>query len=242
MAVTLRFGGHSPKTYYGCFCGENFKNKNQIGFLDFNLNLVNDLKYADKHMVEDAVSSSPKRIRSLAINKAETLRVLKNPSAEMKRFCEFISEAHEFRSLVSNALSERFESDDLEELEIEEKIYKGFFDYKDRELLEQFQVSSWEERLKIIDQLRDGRLRQLGKRLIAFFAPNLLTAQQKLDFDNFIKARWTNEGDNTKWNTIQTIIDDLEEMKEESLDVQYISSLQNFYSEHLRQHKIDFTM
>ena len=90
--------------------------------------------------------------------------------------------------------------------------------------------------------MRDGRLRQLGKRLIAFFAPNLLTAQQKLDFDNFIKARWTNEGDNTKWNTIQTIIDDLEEMKEESLDVQYISSLQNFYSEHLRQHKIDFTM
>ena len=76
----------------------------------------------------------------------------------------------------------------MEELEIEEKIYDGFFDYDDRDLLEKFQESSWEDRLKIINRFHDDRLKQLGKRLIASFAGNLLTEQQKSDFSTFIKA------------------------------------------------------
>ena len=233
MAVTLRFGNHPPKTYQGCFCGENLTNKNQVGFLDFNLNHVNELEYADKNVIEEAVSASPKKIRSIAINQGETLRVLENPSIEMTRFCEVVSEAHEFRSLVSTALSERFERAESEELEVEEKIYNGFFDYSDRELLEKFQVSSWEERHKIIDEFRDDRLKQLGRRLIASFAPNLLTEQQKSDFSTFIKARWTTLDNNANWTTIQTIIGDLAKMKIESLDEQYIDSLQNFYTKHV---------
>ena len=242
MAVTLRFGGHPPKTYQGCFCGENLTNKNQVGFLDFNLNNINDLKYADKNMVKEAVSSSPKKIRSIAVNQAETLRVLENPSIEMTRFCEVISEAHEFRNLVSTALSERFESDVIEELEIEEKIYNGFFDNSDRELLEKFQVSSWEVRLKIIDQFRDERLKQLGKRLIAFFAPHLLTEQQRSDFHNFIKMRWATTDENINWTTIQTIKEELTQMKEERLDAQYIDSLQNFYTSQFSEYGISLTI
>ena len=105
----------------------------------------------------------------------------------MERFCELISEAHDFRSLVSTALSERFESDTLEQLEIEEKIYNGFYDYSDRDLLEKIPNIFLGDRLKIMDQFRDDRLRQLGKRLIAFFAPYLLTEQQKSDLSSFIK-------------------------------------------------------
>ena len=30
VQVTLRFGGASPKTYYGCYCGTNIQNKNEI--------------------------------------------------------------------------------------------------------------------------------------------------------------------------------------------------------------------
>ena len=189
-------------------------------------------------MVKEAVSSSPKKIRSIAVNQAETLRVLENPSIEMTRFCEIISEAHEFRNLVSTALSERFESDVFAELEIEEKIYNGFFDNSDRELLEKFQVSSWEGRLKIIDQFRDERLKQLGKRLIASFAPNLLTEEQKLDFYDFIKARWTIIDDNVNWTTIQTITDDLNKMKANGLDSKYIDNLQSFYTKHFKQYGI----
>ena len=239
MALTLRFGNNPPKTYYGCFCGENLKNKNQVGFLDFSLNHINDVLHADKTMVEDAVSSSPKKIRSIAVNQAETLRALESPTAEMERFCELISEAHDFRSLVSTALSERFESDTLEQLEIEEKIYSGFYDYSDRDLLEKFQISSWEDRLKIIDQFRDDRLRQLGKRLIAFFAPYLLTEQQKSDLSSFIKKRWMTLDNNANWTTVQTVKNDLAKMKDESLDAQYINDLQNFYTSYISQYDLN---
>ena len=33
VMVTMRFG--APKTYYGCYCGTNSHNKNEIAFADF---------------------------------------------------------------------------------------------------------------------------------------------------------------------------------------------------------------
>ena len=106
-------------------------------------------------------------------------------------------------------------------------------------MLEKFQISSWEGRLKIIDQFRDDRLRQLGKRLIAFFAPYLLTEQQKSDLSSFIKKRWMTLDNNANWTTVQTVKNDLAKMKDENLDAQYINDLQNFYTSYISQYDLN---
>ena len=90
----------------------------------------------------------------------------------MLEFCETIKEANKLQSLVSEVLSERYVDTEQTNLEVEERIYSGIYGNSDKELLEQFQTASWPERVSIIKNFTDERLKQLGKRLIAFTHQN----------------------------------------------------------------------
>ena len=215
MEVTLRFGGNAPKTYQGCYYGSNKDNPNSIGFADFELNKAVDLTQASKLYVSEAIKGTPKKIRTLAVNKSETFRVIENPSEEMLEFCETIKEANTLQSLVSEVLSERYADTEQTNLEVEEKIYSGFYGNSDKELLEQFQSASWPERVSIINDFADERLKQLGKRLIAFYAQELLTDEQRTAFRAFVKRRWNTSIDEAPWTTAEHIWASLDELKSE---------------------------
>jgi len=215
MSVSLRFGGHPPKNYLGCYCGESKSNSNQIGFLDLEAVNISDLQSIGKEEITAAVHDSPKLIRAMSINKAETFREIINPTNEMLEKCEFLKENKQFQMMVSDALDSRFEPIDVSELEVEEKIYSGFFDSTDRHLLDQFQGATWPDRAELIKSFKDDRLRQLGQRLLAFYAPKLLSNDQKSRFTEFLQSRWKATGDDVKWNTIHTVSADLSKMDTE---------------------------
>ena len=215
MSVSLRFGGHPPKNYLGCYCGESKSNSNQIGFLDLEAVNISDLQSIGKEEITAAVHDSPKLIRAMSINKAETFREIINPTNEMLEKCEFLKENKQFQMMVSDALDSRFEPIDVSELEVEEKIYSGFFDSTDRHLLDQFQKATWPDRAELIKSFKDDRLRQLGQRLLAFYAPKLLSNDQKSRFTEFLQSRWKATGDDVKWNTIHTVSADLSKMDTE---------------------------
>ena len=215
MEVTLRFGGNAPKTYQGCYCGSNKDNPNSIGFADFELNKAEELTQASKLSVSEAIEGTPKKIRTLAVNRSETFRVIENPSEEMLEFCETIKEANTLQSLVSEVLSERYADTEQTNLEVEERIYSGFYGNSDKELLEQFQTASWPERVSIINDFTDERLKQLGKRLIAFYAPELLTDEQRSAFKAFVQRRWNTSMDEAPWTTAEHIWASLDELKSE---------------------------
>ena len=215
MEVTLRFGGNAPKTYQGCYCGSNKDNPNSIGFADFELNKAEELTQASKLSVSEAIEGTPKKIRTLAVNRSETFRVIENPSEEMLEFCETIKEANKLQSLVSEVLSERYADTEQTNLEVEERIYSGFYGNSDKELLEQFQTASWPERVSIINDFTDERLKQLGKRLIAFYAPELLTDEQRSAFKAFVQRRWNTSMDEAPWTTAEHIWASLDELKSE---------------------------
>jgi len=215
MSVSLRFGGHPPKNYLGCYCGESKSNSNQIGFLDLEAVNISDLQSIGKEEITAAVHDSPKLIRAVSINKAETFREIINPTNEMLEKCEFLKENKQFQMMVSDALDSRFEPIDVSELEVEEKIYSGFFDSTDRHLLDQFQGATWPDRAELIKSFKDDRLRQLGQRLLAFYAPKLLSNDQKSRFTEFLQSRWKATGDDVKWNTIHTVSADLSKMDTE---------------------------
>jgi len=215
MEVTLRFGGNAPKTYQGCYCGSNKDNPNSIGFADFELNKAEELSQASKLSVSEAIEGTPKKIRTLAVNRSETFRVIENPSEEMLEFCETIKEANKLQSLVSEVLSKRYADTEQTNLEVEERIYSGFYGNSDKELLEQFQTASWPERVSIINDFTDERLKQLGKRLIAFYAPELLTDEQRSAFKAFVQRRWNTSMDEAPWTTAEHIWASLDELKSE---------------------------
>ena len=212
MSVSLRFGGHLPRNYFGCYCGQSKSNSNQIGFLDLEDLCISDLKSMGKEEIAAAVQDSPKLIRAMSINRAETFRELLNPTQEILEICEFLRANSEFQVMVSEALDSRFAPKDISELEVEEKIYSGFFESADGHLLDQFQKITWEERAELIKSFKDDRLRQLGQRLVAFYAPELLNNDQKSRFIELLQSRWKATGDDVKWNTKDKVASDLSKM------------------------------
>ena len=215
MSVSLRFGGQPPKNYVGCYCGESKTNSNQIGFLDLEALNISDLASMGKEEITAAVQNIPKLIRAMSINKAETFREIIDPTDEMLEKCEFLKESRQFQMMVSDALDSRFEPVNVGKLEVEEKIYTGFFDSTDRHLLDQFQEATWPDRAVLIKSFKDDRLRQLGQRLLAFYAPELLSNDQKSRFTEFLQFRWKATGSDVKWNTIDKISTDLSEIDTE---------------------------
>ena len=58
---------------------------------------------------------------------------------------------------------------------VERQIYGEFYSNADKQLLQEFQHAPWPRRQEIVASLSDTRLRQLGRRLVAFYSPELLT-------------------------------------------------------------------
>ena len=212
MEITLCFGGNLPRTYQGCYCGTSKSNSNTIGFADFDLNDAAELAGASEHEVTGLIESSPKKIRTLAVNKSETFRRIDHPTASMLEFCEAVKNSADLRTYVSKALSERYEERDEADLEIEEKIYSGFYSKPDKDLLFEFQKASWVERVSIVNSFDDVRLRQLGKRLIAFYAPELLSSEQQNSLKEFLANRWSPSLEKVPWTTANDIWSSLSEL------------------------------
>ena len=74
---------------------------------------------------------------------------------------------------------------------MEKQIFGGFYSHADKALLAEFQRADWRRRRKIVDALEDARLRQLGRRLVAFHAPELLSPEERTQFEAWLCERWS---------------------------------------------------
>ena len=215
VEVTFRFGGNLPKTYTGCLCSIP-SNNNRVGFFDLDQSDPMDVILGDNELIEAAMQKSPQRIRNIAINQADTIRPAKNTNDEWDHICAVIEDNIDFRKTVSECIIDRYESDeDDDEKTIEEKIYGGFYSNEDKSILEQFQLASWEERLNLLSRFSDERLKQLGRRLIAFNAPELLTTKEQDAFNAYLKNKWTSEEEKTEWTTIKNVKEQLDKLRDE---------------------------
>ena len=120
-----------------------------------------------------------------------------------------------------------------DEKTIEEKIYGGFYSNEDKSILEEFQLGSWEERLNLLSRFSDERLKQLGRRLIAFNAPELLTTNEQDAFDSYLKNKWETEDEKPNWTTTSIIKKQLKELKGKGCDITLLNELKDFYKDRL---------
>jgi len=203
MALVERFGGGPPRPTIGCFCGTSSSNPNQAAFFDLNAADPADLLAADDAAVFAAVDVTPKVIRAFSINKSPALLAVAAPSAEQLRRAEVIANAPEFRTRVGQALAARFPEDPAAPTPpVERQIYGGFYSHADKTLLAEFQRADWRRRQEIVATLADPRLRQLGRRLVAFHSPELLSAEERSLYRAWLQERWSApDVPETEWTT-----------------------------------------
>jgi exodeoxyribonuclease I len=231
MALVERFGGGPPRATIGCYCGTSASNANQAAFLDLEAVDPADLLAADDAVLFAAVDASPKIIRSLATNKSPALLALARPSAEHIRRAEIIANAPELRVRVAQALAARFPEDPAAPTPpVERQIFGGFYSNADKALLAEFQRADWPRRQEIVSSLADSRLRQLGRRLVAFHAPALLSPQERAQYEDWLRTRWSvADVPETEWLTVEKFKRAIADMRAEgAVDVGLISEIETY--------------
>jgi len=192
MALVERFAGGPPRATIGCFCGSSASNPNQAAFFDLDAADPAELLAADDAAVFAAVDASPKIIRSLSINKSPALLSVAAPSAEHLERAAVIAQAPEFRARVAQAMAARFPEDPaVPPPPVEKQIFGSFYSHADKALLTEFQRADWRRRQEIVATLSDARLRQLGRRLVAFHAPELLSTEERAQYEAWLEDRWS---------------------------------------------------
>jgi exodeoxyribonuclease-1 len=215
MALIERFGGGAPRATIGCFCGTSASNPNQAAFFDLDATDPADLLATDDAALFAAVDATPKIIRAFSINKSPALLPVLAPSAEQIRRAQVIATAPEFRARVGRALAARFVADPAAPMPpVEKQIYGGFYSHADKALLTEFQQADWRRRQEIVATLTDPRLRQLGRRLVAFHAPELLSTEERGQFEAWLRERWSApDAPGTEWTTLAAAQRMLEELR-----------------------------
>jgi exodeoxyribonuclease-1 len=60
----------------------------------------------------------------------------------------------------------------------------------------------WPQRQEIVAALSDLRLRQLGRRLVAFYSPQLLSTEERAQYEVWLRGRWSaTDVPETEWMT-----------------------------------------
>jgi len=229
MALVERFGGGLPRATVGCFCGTSPSNPNQAAFFDLDAADPADLLVADAAALFAAVDATPKVIRSVTINKSPALLSVPAPSAEQLRRAEVIANAPEFRTRVGQALAERFPEDPAAPTPpVEKQIYGGFYSHADKALLVEFQRADWHRRQEIVSSLADPRLRQLGRRLVAFHAPELLSGEDRMQYRAWLEERWSApDVVETEWTSSDRARSALADMRDDGgIDLRLVSEIE----------------
>lgn len=215
MALIERFGGGPPRATIGVFCGYSASNPNQAAFFDLEAADPADLLTADDATLFAAVDATPKVIRSLSINKTPALLAHPDPTEQQMRRAAAIANAPEFRTRVAQALAARFLEDPAAPTPLVEKqIFSGFYSNADKALMAEFQNADWPKRQEIAATFNDPRLRQLGRRLVAFHTPQLLTPEELANFQLWLRERWSApDVPETGWLTAGKALSALDEIR-----------------------------
>ena len=206
-----------PVTVRGCFCGYSADYENYACFLNLGIVGADDMAeffdMGDDELGKFMKTPEGKNVfRKVAVNKAPPLFAVPNPDRGQAAIAESVEDRPDFRVRVGKAFAAAYKFEARGEQTVEQRIYDGFVDGPDRKLLEDFQQADWPRRKEIADTLADSRLRELGRRLVAMYSPELLSGEERETFDEFIREKWLSDG-KVKWTTVGDAMSQIEDMK-----------------------------
>lgn len=232
--LVARFSGGLPQGITGCLCGYAEQNSNQAFLFDVDAADPADLINATAEELTAAIEAQPSLIRFITVNKVP---LLLNPVAvtdEQRRRVRLIAESPDFRQRVVGAMAARKGSPIAPELPpaVEQQIFNGFYNWSDKALLKEFQAADWPRRREIVALFGDARLRQLGRRLVASYAPALLSEEERGQFAVWRRKRWYAPAQaEPEWTTFGKARQAISEMKaSSSYDPATIEEIERFLS------------
>ncbi len=190
----------------------------------------------DDDTLANAVSASPKIIRSISINNAPNLFYSRSNDPMLYEKASLIQDRPDFQKRVGRALAARYKDKELDEdRPVETKIYEGFYTNTDKAILRNFQSGDWQQRADIVEQLEDQRLKQLGRRLVAFNSPVELDSNTKSQALEYLRNKWlTSVDDKPGWTSFPTAEKYLIEIEAKGLaSVEVIADWRAFFEERM---------
>ena len=94
--------------------------------------------------------------------------------------------------------------------EVEQQLYEGFWCAEDARVLEHLHDVPWEERPPLISQIKDQRLRVLGRRLLFLERPDLLPAERVERAHQAVNERLFDS--NRPWTTFDKALSEIHEV------------------------------
>jgi exodeoxyribonuclease I len=224
---------------YSCLAtniGQN--SQNTAEFYIFNLGVdPNTLLNLDEEALVARLEAQPKPIRRLRSNACpiimppedapdtatgKTLKI-----EELERRAEFLSSNKSLRQ----RLIEAFESKKVvyePSVYVEKQLYEGFFNQSDQVLLEKFHNIEWEDRVKLINEFQDARLKKLGNQLIYIERPHLLPEKLRQECIQAHKDRILHADTEVPWLTMMAAKEELKNLITDCADID-----KEFYQHHL---------
>lgn len=90
---------------------------------------------------------------------------------------------------------------------VEEQIYDAFTGNADQAVMERFHELDWPQRMPLIAQLEDERMRSLGQRLVYVEAPNVMTDASRREYEIAIARRLMGADGTVPWLTFPKAIE-----------------------------------
>lgn len=96
---------------------------------------------------------------------------------------------------------------------VEEQIYTSFIPISDKPRMEAFHLARWQDRVAILEEFQDERLRYYGLRLIHERYPEFLPPEARDFYRNHDRARLMDVTGSAKWNTLAASLGAIEETR-----------------------------
>lgn len=191
------------------------------------------------------VGQRPKPMRRIPANAAPILSVIRPEQTalcsealgvgidELRRRAAFIEANGGFRARLIAAFVASREPREASP-HVEEQIYNGFFTDADHRLMNSFHEAAWPDRVAIIDQFKDERLRELGYRLIHCEQPDLLDDALRRRHDDRIARHLLGLDNALGWLTLREAIQQANDILADT-DLPHIREHQEFLQRRLAE-------
>ena len=124
-----------------------------------------------------------------------------------KKFAEKIS------LILQDEAEEKEQTRSQEDVYEEESIYTKFTSAEDNRIMPEFHKAEWENKLSILDKLKDERLHYFGRRLIYEEKPEILPKTEYNQIHKTIAKRLLSTS-SEKWNTIPRTYSEIDTLRE----------------------------
>jgi exodeoxyribonuclease-1 len=238
LVLSETFGG-SPFNLVVSPISVNAANANEWALFDLQFD-PEDLLDSDDELLRDAIDGKVKRIRRVSVNSQPGLLAIEftpeNVRGGRLSVETYLNRAHkvrensDFQRRISQLLADRY-ADEPSPIYVEQRIYDGFPSRDDENRMVIFHKQGWQQRVGFIPTIQDDRYRELGQRIIAVEQPQLLTGDQRGQWQAWRRDRIFATGE-TPWLTMAAAVAELNDLADNASTEQFgqLSEINDFFT------------